>query len=100
MKIQDAIASGKRFKRKDWAKFDFLAIEQERVLDDSRVPYSLGKSDILADDWEIEEKKVEITESQLREAWDKHVSSPRSVCDPSNVSQKFDNVLVALGFKN
>lgn len=59
MNIIEAVKSGKRFKRSfmiDWWKSN-----QDMV--------GLYRSDIVADDWEVEEEKVEITYEQLREAF-------------------------------
>lgn len=58
MNIIEAVKSGKRFKRKSWdgpwcTKDDVSAL-------------SLQSWEILADDWEVEEKKVEITAEILR----------------------------------
>ena len=55
MNIIDAVKSGKRARRlkRDWDYHDFN---------------NLTREDILATDWEIEERKIEITESDFDEA--------------------------------
>lgn len=57
MSIIDAVKSGKKFKRPDWRTW----------YDDSHSVILI--EDILAIDWEIEESKIEITESEFDEAW-------------------------------
>ena len=54
MNLIEAIKSGKKFKREAWSRFEKW---------DPYYPVIL--SDVLADDWEIEEKKVEITRTQF-----------------------------------
>lgn len=58
MNIIDAVKSGKNFARKPQDKNDFhLNCESQE--------YVFDIEDILATDWEIEEKKIEITESEF-----------------------------------
>lgn len=57
MNIQQAMKSGKKFRRKGWGS-GFSSLE---------FAYSLTKADILADDWEVEEVTVSITRQQF---WD------------------------------
>ncbi len=58
MNLIEAVKSGKRFRRKDhWGWVDL-----------ETVVIGIAKSDILATDWEIEERKIEITESELEAA--------------------------------
>lgn len=58
MNIIEAIKSGKRFKRK----------REVRWVEDPRLqPYHFHE--VIADDWEIEEKKVEITKGQFWHAY-------------------------------
>lgn len=61
MNIIEAAKSGKRFKRKIWGRF-----EESDLAGQVKI---VAVGDILADDWEIEEKKVEITNSQFYEAY-------------------------------
>ncbi len=60
MNIIEATQSGKRFRRNFWGEF---------WLDKELGLVHLTFEDILATDWEIEERKVEITESEFDEAW-------------------------------
>jgi hypothetical protein len=79
MIIQEAIRSGRKFRRpcQDWIT----------ITDKSICCYlQLQVKDIMADDWEVEEKKVEITESRLRKAlmkasYDQSFPSVKSYCD-------------------
>ncbi len=64
MNIQDAIKSGKPFKRKEWSNGAWYTVENGlRYLTE----------DVLADDWEIQDRAITITESQFNEAWGKFV---------------------------
>lgn len=65
--IIKATKSGKRFRRKahEQLGYPFIDLTMEPHQWDKNF---FGWEDILADDWEIEEKKVEITESVLRDA--------------------------------
>lgn len=61
MDLVSAIKSGKRFSRPRavaWCEPDNNF-------------YSFKREDILADDWEIEEKSVMVTERELRDAFEK-----------------------------
>lgn len=58
MNIIDAVKSGKNFARKPKGKNDFH-------LNCKSQEYVLDIDDILATDWEIEERKIEITESEF-----------------------------------
>jgi hypothetical protein len=49
----DAVKSGKRIRRSSWKSKDYWN------------PLNFDLEDILATDWEIEERKIEITESEL-----------------------------------
>lgn len=63
MTIQEAIKSGKPFRRKEWLVPDYLIIESgglhRNQLRWERLPHEyyifFEKDDILADDWEIKE---------------------------------------------
>lgn len=70
MTIIEAARSGKRFKRKTWIEFITELDNPSRGLciSGSQAMALLRLEDILATDWEIEEKKVEITYEQLENA--------------------------------
>lgn len=57
MTIQEAIRSGKRFKRSEFSTYQTAVFWLETS--------ALNPEDILAIDWEVEEYKVEITEVQI-----------------------------------
>ena len=59
MNIIDAIKSGKRYRRKTFHTTWFSVSDV----------VSWAQSDILADDWEIEEVRVTINASDLKMAW-------------------------------
>ena len=59
MNIIEAVRSGKRFRREGFNWFPFNADHYN----------SVSKEDILAEDWEIEERKIEITEAEFDEAF-------------------------------
>lgn len=70
MNIIAAIKSGRPFRRKEYANtMDYIRLPEKgfNVL-------NLAIGDILADDWEIEEAKVEITESAYEAACDAAIS--------------------------
>ena len=66
MNIQEAIKSRKRYRRKgELGWYDAV----------SDFPhYVFCTRDVLAEDWELEEKAVTITREQLEEAWLKSLS--------------------------
>jgi len=57
--IIDAVKSGKPFK---------LGLDDGSFSNRDDRRFSLNREQILSDDWEIEEKKIEITEVQLEKA--------------------------------
>ena len=63
MNIQQAIKSGKKFRRKGWTGLTYAS-----SFTDCRY---LDEVDILADDWEIEQVAVTITAQQF---WDAYAS--------------------------
>jgi len=64
MNIIDAVKSGRRFYRKGWDTV--FGGEGEYVeIDGNFGGYKLSRSDILATDWEVEERKIQITEKEL-----------------------------------
>ena len=82
MTLQEAIKSGKRFKR----PFDAAWIEPV-------TGYYLEGEDILADDWEIEEQKVEITKSKLADAYDKALADWTACWSLGDKSKHYSSVL-------
>lgn len=83
MTLIEAVRSGKPFRRKCWS-------QGYHVLDIYKT-IACSLEDILADDWEIQEEKIEITERQLRRIYqDVFGERPYS----------FDEFLKRLGFKN
>jgi len=58
--IIEALKSGKRARRKSWEPHYGWFMPHFR--------FDITREDILADDWEIEEKKVTITYGQLEKA--------------------------------
>lgn len=83
MNIIEAVKSGKRFKRKQDHKYwepmsNFYTLYLDAIA-------------ILADDWEIDEDKVEITRSQLNAAYTKSFFE--------DTLSPFDRLAKELGFK-
>lgn len=64
MTIIEAVKSGKRFRRKGDASGLWGCV-------DEAISVRLYRADILAEDWEIEEPRVEITRAQLQEAFER-----------------------------
>lgn len=81
LSLIEAIKSGKRFRlpNKDcgWIKHTETSV------------YYFRGEDIVSNDWEIEEEKIEVTREQLREAW---VHTNRGL-------PYFDDFARKLGFK-
>ena len=94
MTIIEAIKSGKRFRRtseKGWLEYyDGKIHLKGEVLGCDNL--SLCATDILADDWEVEEQKVEINRLALCSAW------VRAHCGSLNCDQ-FEGFARELGFK-
>lgn len=67
MTLQEAINSGKRFRRKGWTVV--ITADPTYWLQSGRTLH-LSTADILADDWEIEEVRVTITATQFQKALD------------------------------
>jgi hypothetical protein len=66
MNIIEAVKSGKRFRRIGWTRWYPDDTVGNNIVDETP---SCSKEDILATDWEIEERKVEITESEFENAY-------------------------------
>lgn len=82
MTLIEAIKSGKRFRRKP-GKCPHSSLndlcdcgEWFQQNNDPTWVYCLNRERILADDWEIEEKKIEITHGQLMQAIERILSRP------------------------
>lgn len=87
MTIIEAIKSRKRFKRSD------TLIWKQYMSGDC-----ISQRDILAEDWEIEEEKVEVTKAQLMEHW-KQLTFVSSVTTGRITSIEWHDYFKALGFK-
>ena len=72
MNIIEAIKSGKNFQRpchdKYYTGLHSLGTEQVMLIYDG-IPVVLSEDLFLANDWVIEEEKIEITKSQFIQAW-------------------------------
>lgn len=91
MTIIEAIKSGKPLRRRN-KTFSYVSgsgMGEYRTYIAPGTPMSpeyllevikLSKEDVLADDWEVEEKKVEITRDKLMNAWMRALcSTPNSI---------------------
>lgn len=68
MNLVDAVKSGKRFRRKSW----FKNATDDQWLDVLKLDNAIfSLNDLLAEDWQIEQKSVTITREQFDAAWDK-----------------------------
>lgn len=63
MNLIEAVKSGKRFRRAVNPK----GFERHWMSSEADHYNHVTREDIVADDWEIEERKIEITESQLNQ---------------------------------
>jgi len=70
MNLIEALKTGKRFTRKSWTESLGAAVWMSSV-----DGCNLLKKDILADDWEVEETVVPITEGWFDAAWQRAVTS-------------------------
>lgn len=70
MTIQEAIKNGKRFKRPCFPRQNWMYIPKGcvQITRIDGVPYTLDITDLLADDWEVEEEKIELTRTQFFKA--------------------------------
>jgi len=69
MNLIEAIKSGKMFKRSDWREY----LEVDLANTNDFVP--LTPEDILAEDWEVEEIIIPVTENTFDLAWQRAVNS-------------------------
>jgi hypothetical protein len=67
MKFQDALESGYRFRRPGWHWVERFADRLRCTGDGFMIHPTLA--DFLADDWEVQEPKVEITRQQFWDAY-------------------------------
>lgn len=72
MTIIEAVKSGKRFRRQTWVEDQWCSLDEGLLfIEDSRTKTTSDRihiSEILADDWEVQEEKIEITKAQLANA--------------------------------
>lgn len=83
MTLQEAIKSGKRFRRRGALGWN-AATPPQTAAPNQQIPvYSLLGREILADDWEVEEKQVTITESHFESAISRAFSryNPPHICE-------------------
>ena len=71
MNIVDAMKSGKTVKRKPWNRFGHIEYFDRFTFTNNHTTL-LEKEDVIADDWEIEEQKVEVTKNQIRDLLNKY----------------------------
>jgi hypothetical protein len=67
MNLIEAIKSGKKYRRKD--KYCGLWLTPPDVITDLDPVYEVLLSDILAEDWEVEQTPVTITRDDFDAAW-------------------------------
>ena len=66
MNIIEAIKSGKSFKRTGEDEYIHVGFFKRQGSGDI---IEIQEEDLFADDWEIEEEKIELTKSQFIQAW-------------------------------
>lgn len=72
MNIVDAIKSGKRYRRPPGKKYDpnfWYPALCPSYITDRTIRTMFTFEDMIADDWEVEEKQVTVTESAFKAAW-------------------------------
>ncbi len=72
MNIIEAIKSGKPFKRKEWSTY-YKSSGYKIQSIGNQTDMLVIEKDMIADDWEIQEKTITITESQFDELWNKYL---------------------------
>ena len=87
MTIIEAIKSGKNFKRRHHG--NTLWISKECL------SLTIDKAALIADDWEVEEKKVEITHRDLLCAWGRALKARVN----ANMIVYFDDLAKELGLE-
>lgn len=87
MNIIEAIKSGKRFKRK--AHFDYWPKP-------NRNSHTFSLEELLADDWEVEEKQVTLTESDFESAAAR-ASQSFSIYNPPHICEYLTQLKKELG---
>ena len=65
MNIIEAIKSGKKFRRKSWTTRDFIDVDVPRL--------DLPIDALIANDWEVEQVPVTVTEDSFAAAWKRAV---------------------------
>lgn len=93
MMLIEAIKSGRKFRHKN-SEIWLYVNDREEIYAEIGSCFITAK-DILAEDWEIQEKKIEITRDQLAKAWDNH--SPQAMSE-SWEPAFFDDICKELGF--
>jgi hypothetical protein len=102
--IQEAIRTGKRFRRIGCA--GYVNREAFVSFETNFGNFSCVLEDLCLDKWEIEEEKIEITLSQLHKAFEKAIVGSfendlsRSSFIPPERSLVFKHFCKSLGFKN
>lgn len=93
MNIISAIKSGKRFTHPNRSILESSeVIHVDRWIRSNQDCYSFTREEILSEEWIIEEEKIEITRSQLSDAWIKSVWR-------DDKKGSFELFLMELGFK-
>ena len=93
MNIIEAIKSDRRFRRQGDEHW-----RAPRNITNRMNPYRI--EDVLADDWELEpepEKSVEVTRSQLANAWDASVAQYQYINGSQSASNQFHEFCERLG---
>lgn len=108
MIIQEAIKSGKPFKRPNDQEWSWLC-KRTRYLYTGTGPqqkdfHSITADDLLAEDWEIMEEKIAITQRDLAAAWNGafcnlNLSINRDPLFPASCSDFFTRFKYNLGFQ-
>lgn len=89
MTIQEAIKSGRKFKRESHS-------DSVNYYDSLHLYLGLTIDDILATDWEIEEEKIEISRSQLNDAF---IKSKAATANQTSTLMLYE-IAKHLGFKS
>lgn len=92
MNIIEAIKSGKRFRRKTYDIWWDAVIKSYAS---QTATFNLMPADLIAEDWEIEEEKIEVTKTQLYEAYMNSLGSYSGMC--GGPDHLWDKLLEVIG---
>ena len=101
MNFFEAHKSGKKFKRKNEDGFYHIDGYMVGATDNYAGEIHITEEDLLADDYEIEEQKIELSWEEVAKSLVKHYKITWNIVENKDVflSLNYDNIKKDLGFK-